>query len=442
MANQDFRSPPHSEDAERSILGAVLLDDEVIMTVAEVLEAKDFYHPSFGLIFQSMMDLYERQSPIDVLTLSNQLKAKKKFKDIGGEKLLTDIIADTPTSAHAEEYAKIVKDHSTRRKLITLGAKVNELAFKEDEDLELLLDRAEQDLYSITDTAVRRDFVHISKLLETTYEQAEAMSSNPNALRGISSGFRDIDKILGGFQNSDLIILAARPAVGKTAFTLDVARHAATVEGKKVGFFSLEMSASQLMDRLLSQEVGVGLWELRMGRLRDEEFAKLADAMGRLSESGLYFDDTPGLSIMEMRTKARKLKMEHGLDLIVVDYLQLMQGRSRENRTQEVSEISRFLKLLARELEVPLIALSQLSRAVESRADRIPQLSDLRESGSIEQDADIVMFLHREESFDPDTDRKGIGDVIIAKHRNGPTGQTELAFIKEQARFRDLNKTS
>jgi replicative DNA helicase len=439
MATLDLKTPPHNEEAEKSILGAILLDDNVLLPVAELIKPSDFYQPNYASIYEAMLELFEKQSPIDVLTLSSQLKAKKKFAAVGGEAVITNIVADTPTAAHAEEYAKIVKNSSIRRRLIHLGAQVNELAFKEDQDLELLLDEAEQSLYSITDTAVKRDFVHISLLLEKTYEQAENLSNDPNALRGVSSGFKDIDKILGGFQRSDLVILAARPAVGKTAFTLDVARHVATVEQKKVGFFSLEMSASQLMDRLLSQEVGVGLWELRMGKLNDHDFARMADAMGRLSESGLYFDDTPGLNIMEMRTKARRLKMEHGLDLVVVDYLQLMQGRSRENRTQEVSEISRFLKLLARELDIPVIALSQLSRAVENRADRIPQLSDLRESGSIEQDADIVMFLHREETFDPDTQRKGIGDLIIAKHRNGPTGSVELAFIKEQARFRDLD---
>ncbi len=439
MAEENkFKIPPHNTEAEKSVLGAILINDEVLLEVAEVLRPADFYHPQYGYIFESMLKLFEKQSPIDVLTLTTQLKIQKRLDKVGGQETLADVLADTPTSAHAKEYAQIVKGLSARRQMISLGSQLSELAFSEEKEIELLLDTAEQGLLQITNSTVKRDFVHVSVLLEQSYEQAEKLAENPDGLRGISSGFKDVDKVLGGFQNSDLIILAARPSVGKTAFSLDIARHAATVEGRKVGFFSLEMSSSQLMDRLISQEVGVSLWDLRNGKIRDNDFAKLADAMGKLSESGLYFDDTPGLNIMEMRTKARRLRIENGVDMIIVDYLQLMSGRSRENRTQEVSEISRFLKQLARELEVPLIALSQLSRAVESRSDRIPQLSDLRESGSIEQDADIVMFLHREETFDPDTDRKGIGDLIIAKHRNGPTGQVELAFIKEQARYRDL----
>lgn len=434
------RVPPHNDEAERSILGGILLDDEKMLEVAELIRPKDFYNYNFATIFETMIALFERQSPIDVLTVTNHLKSRKKYKEVGGAAVISEIVAETPTAAHAAEYAKIVKQLSIRRQMINLGARINELAFDQEKDVEELLDKAEQQIFEVSEKAVQRDFVHVSLLLEKSYEQAESLNNDPNALRGISSGFRDVDKILGGFQSSDLIILAARPSVGKTAFSLDVARHIATAENRKVGFFSLEMSNNQLIDRIISQEIGVSLWKLRMGQLQDEEFSRMAEAMGRLSESGLYFDDTPGLGIMEMRTKARKLKMEKGLDVIIVDYLQLMSGNSRENRTQEVSEISRFLKQLARELEVPVIALSQLSRAVESRSDRIPQLSDLRESGSIEQDADIVMFLHREETFDPDTERKGIGDLIIAKHRNGPTGSVELAFIHEQARYRDLDK--
>jgi replicative DNA helicase len=440
MANQadKYKIPPHNDEAEMSILGGILIDDEKLLDVAEIISHKDFYNPKYSTIFEAMLKLFERQSPIDVLTVTNELKAKNNFKEIGGAATLSEIVAETPTSAHVEEYARIVRDTSIRRKMIALSSKINEFAFDEAKEVDSLLDKAEQQIFEISEHAVDRDFVHVSLLLEESYEQAEDLNSDPNALRGIATGFSDVDKILGGLQKSDLIILAARPSVGKTAFSMDIARHVATVEQKRVGFFSLEMSNSQLMDRLIAMEVGVGLWNLRMGKLQDEEFARMADAMGRLSESGLYFDDTPGLSIMEMRTKARKLKMEKDLDFVVVDYLQLMQGNSRENRTQEVSEISRFLKQLARELEVPVMALSQLSRAVENRADRMPQLSDLRESGSIEQDADIVMFLHREETFDPDTERKGVGDLLISKHRNGPTGAVELAFVHEQARYRDL----
>jgi len=435
---QNYKVPPHNDDAEQGMLGGILLDDEILINIAEIVAPEDFYNPNLGTIFEAMLALFEKQSPIDVLTVSSYLKAKKKFKEIGGEGILSELVSITPTAAHCEEYAKIVKDLSIRRRMISLGSQINELAFSEDRELQMLLDDAERSLFSISNNAVKKDFQHIGFLLEKAYEQAAFMNQNPNAIRGIPSGFTDVDKLLGGFQRSDLIILAARPAVGKTAFSLDVARHVGTVGGLKVGFFSLEMANAQLIDRILSQEMKVGLWELRMGKLNDHQFAQMADIMGKLSEGGLYFDDTPGINIMEMRTKARRLKMEQGLDMIIVDYLQLITGNKSENRTQEVSEISRFLKMLARELEVPLIALSQLSRAVESRADRLPVLSDLRESGSIEQDADIVMFLHRESAFDPDAD-KSVAELIVAKHRNGATGRIGLKFVPEQARYRDLD---
>jgi replicative DNA helicase len=324
--------------------------------------------------------------------------------------------------------------------LIRVSNVLQEYAFNEDEALDKLLDSAEQRLFEVTEESIERDFVHVSKLLEQAYERAEDADKNKEKITGIKSGFPLLDAILGGFQNSDLIILAARPSVGKTALALDIARHVATREKKNIGFFSLEMSNMQLMDRILAMQVNANLWDLRMGKLSDAIFERLADAMGVLSESGLFIDDTPGLHIMEMRTKARRMMAEHHLDMIVVDYLQLMQGRNRENRVQEVSEISMFLKNMARELDIPVVALSQLSRAVESRTSRIPQLSDLRESGSIEQDADVVMFIHREELYNPETDRKGIADLIISKHRNGPTGQIDLYFVKEQARFRELEK--
>jgi replicative DNA helicase len=324
--------------------------------------------------------------------------------------------------------------------MIRVGVDLNELALNDSESLDIVLDKAEQKVFTLLQEGTDDGFVHVSKLLEHAYERAENVDKRKDKMIGLESGFKTLDGILGGFQNSNLIVLAARPSVGKTALSLDFARSSAVEYSRKVGLFSLEMSNVELMDRLLSMEIGASLYALRTGKLPDSAFDKLADAMGRLSESGLFIDDTPGMGIMEMRTKARKMKMEHGLDLVIVDYLQLMHGRTSENRTQEVSEISRFLKELARELEVPVIALSQLSRAVESRGDRIPQLSDLRESGSIEQDADVVMFIHREEQYNPETERKGITDLIIAKHRNGPTGQVELFFVKEQARFRELEK--
>lgn len=436
----DIKIPPQNIDAEKSVVGAILIDQEAIIQIAEVLKPEYFYDENNGIIYEACVGLFEKRKPIDILTLTNELKKNKQLKKIGGAAYLTELVESTPTSANIVEYAQIIKENSIRRRLITLGSKISELAFAEEKEITEVMDTAEQKMFDITEDSVERDFVHVAKLLEQTYERAESLNANPDQLRGIPTGFGSLDNILGGFQDSDLVILAARPSVGKTSLALDLARHAATVEKKSVGFFSLEMSNMQLMDRLLAMQVGVNLWDLRMGKLNDDSFAKLADAMGILSESNLFIDDTPGINIMEMRTKARRLKAEQGLDMIFVDYLQLIEGRSKESRVQEVSEISRFLKGLARELDVPLIALSQLSRAVEQRTDRIPQLSDLRESGSIEQDADVVMFIHREELYNPETDRKGIADIVIAKHRNGPIGMVETFFVKEHARFRPIDR--
>lgn len=438
MAN--VKLPPQNLDAERSVLGSILIDPESIVEVLSFLQPEHFYDTKHKTIFEVCTKLFEKSKPIDVLTLTNELKKTKSLKRIGGAGYLSDLVTVVPTSSNIEEYGKIIKEKHVRRKMINLGAKMSNLGFDESQELDMLMDEAEQRLFDLTDDSVERDFVHVAKLLEETYERAENLNQNPDKLRGIPTGFKPLDAILGGFQQSDLIILAARPSVGKTALSLDMARHIATKEKKHVAFFSLEMSNMQLMDRLLSMEVGIGLWDLRMGKLPEKSFSRLADAMGILSESNLYIDDTPGLNIMEMRTKARRLKAEKGLDMIFVDYLQLMEGRSKESRVQEVSEISRFLKGIARELDVPVISLSQLSRAVEQRQGGKPQLSDLRESGSIEQDADIVMFIHREELYNPDTDRKGIADLMISKHRNGPTGEIELFFVKEQARYRAIDK--
>jgi replicative DNA helicase len=437
----DLKLPPQSKEAERAVLGALLLDEEAIIKVVDFLRPLHFYNPRHAIIYENICELFEQRKSIDVLTLTNLLKKKKQLKKIGGVTYLSDLVNSVPTASHIEEYAHIVKEKSVRRGLIGVSAFLNEAAFDEDEDLDKLLDTSEQRLFEVTEESLERDFVHVSKLLEEAYERAEEVAGKQaDKIRGIRTGLQLLDGMLGGFQQSDLIILASRPSVGKTALALDIARYAATREKKNVGFFSLEMSNMQLMDRLLAMQVNANLWDLRMGKLPDEAFERLADAMGVLSESGLFIDDTPGLHIMEMRTKARRMMAEHKLDLVVVDYLQLMQGRTRENRVQEVSEISMFLKNLARELDIPVLALSQLSRAVEARTSRIPQLSDLRESGSLEQDADVVMFIHREELYNPETDRKGIADLIISKHRNGPTGQIELYFVKEQARFRELEK--
>ncbi|MBN1915370.1 replicative DNA helicase [Candidatus Dojkabacteria bacterium] len=440
MMATTYKLPPQDLEAEKSVLGALLMDEEAIIKVAEFLRPEHFYNPNNTEIYSAMMELFQSQKAIDVLTVSNFLKKNNKLKQVGGAGYLSDLVAGVPTSSHIEEYAHIVKDNSIRRRMITLSGQVNELAFKEDKKLEDILNQVERDLYQISEESIERDFTHISKLLEEAYERAVEVDQDDSKIRGLKTGFSLLDNLLGGFQRSDLIILAARPSVGKSALALDFARHIATREKKNVGVFSLEMSNVQLMDRLLAMQVNANLWDLRTGRLPEEVFGRLADAMGVLSESGLFIDDTPGINILEMATKARRLKIEKNLDFIVVDYLQLIEGRNKESRVQEVSEISRFLKQLARELDVPVLALSQLSRAVEQRTDRTPQLSDLRESGSIEQDADVVIFLNREEMYNPNTENKGLTELVVAKHRNGPTGRIDLMFVKEQARFRQIEK--
>lgn len=434
----EFRIPPQNLDAEKSVLGAILIDEEAMFKIADTLAADNFYDRKHQIIFQTMLYLYSHQQAIDVLTLSAKLKADKNIKASGGMTYLTEIVETVPTSAHVEEYAKIIVEQSQRRRLISLAAKVDELAYKEEQELPLVLDEVEKSLMGITQGTARNDFVPISTLLEDSFKRAEELNKDPGKLSGIPTGFGYLDNILGGLHKSDLIILAARPSVGKTAFALDLARHASVIEGKSVGFFALEMSDTQLMDRVLSMQVGVGLWDLRMGHISDEVFERLSDAMGVLAEAKFYIDDTPGITVLEMRAKARKLKLEKSLDLLIIDYLQLISGSNRESRVQEVSEISRFLKLLARELDIPVVALSQLSRAVEQRGGNgTPQLSDLRDSGSIEQDADIVLFLSKANS-----EEGGVSEnrrLSIAKHRNGPTGEVEMFFVKEQARFREID---
>lgn len=433
----DPKLPPQNLEAEKSVLGAILLDQDAFYKITDIVSSEDFYDKSHQKIFETCVELFSKQKALDVLTLSTALKKKKQLNNIGGSKFLSDLVASVPTSAHIEEYARLVKEASLRRRIIRLASNLENLSYKEDTELTELVDEAERSLVSISEKSTRTGFVHVSTLLEEAYERAEELNKNPGSVKGVPTGFAYLDNLLGGLQKSDLIILAARPSVGKTAFQLDIARHAVVQEKKTVAIFSLEMSNAQLMDRLLSMQVGVGLWDLRTGRIKDEFFPKISDAMGVLSESNLYIDDTPGISIMEIRSKARKLKLETGLDLIIVDYLQLIVGNNREGRVQEVSEISRYLKGIARELDVPLVALSQLSRAVEQRSDNAPMLSDLRDSGSIEQDADVVVFLSRVGGEAENSDNRILS---VSKHRNGPTGTTELFFVKEQARFREIDK--
>lgn len=435
------RIPPQNIDAEKSVLGSMLLDKDAVINVAGVLRSEYFYEPRHATIYESLMSLFEEGQPIDLVTVSDKLKAKKALKRIGGRSYLVDLVSFVPTSAHAEDYALIVRGAALRRKLISSAAKITELSFDEQIDVQQVVDKSEQLLFGVAQQGVSTNFVHIKDLLKEAYERAERADENSAGL-GISTGFKELDKLLGGFQKSDLIILAARPSVGKTSLSLDFLRAAGVYEKKKVLYFSLEMGNTQIIDRLTGMQAGIPFWEIRTGRLNDEKFMKLADSMGELSEAEIYIDDKPGQSINEIRTKARRMALERGVDIIFVDYLQLMHADSSEGRTQEVSQISQGLKNIARELEVPVVALSQLSRAIESRTNRRPQLSDLRESGSIEQDADIVMFIDREETYNPDTDRKNVADLYVAKHRNGPTGIVELAWVGDIASFRNIYKDS
>lgn len=432
--------PPQNVDAEQSVLGSMLLDKDAVIAVAEFLHEEHFYDGRHASIFAAMMQLFEDGMPIDIVTLSEKLKSQNLLKKVGGRTYLTDLVSMVPTAAHAEEYGNIVKENSIRRSLISAASEITNISFEEGNPVKDVLDKAEQLLFGISQEGMRANFIAIKDLLKDAYERAERADREENFM-GISTGLKDLDAILGGFQKSDLVILAARPSVGKTALSLDFIRYAGVVEKKKVAYFSLEMSREQISDRLLGMQSAIPFWDIRTGKMSDEKWVKLGEGMGQLAEADIFVDDMPGQNITEIRAKARRLALERGLDIIVVDYLQLLSGHNKENRVLEVGEISRGLKNLARELQVPVVALSQLSRSIEQRGGvRIPQLSDLRESGSIEQDADVVIFLDREDSYNPDTERKGIADIIVAKHRNGPTGKIEAAFIKEIASFRNLYK--
>jgi len=434
--------PPQNLDAEKSLLGAVLIDEETLADISEHVTPKDFYDKRHGTIYGGMMRLYEHHKPVDLLTLSEELKKKDELDAVGGSAYLTELTNYVPTAAHAEAYAELVSQKAIRRRLIKASGEISELGFDEETSTQELLEKAEAELFSVSDQSLKQDLVSIETILTDSFDRMEELHRNKGALRGVRTGWRDLDNITAGLQRSDLIILAARPAMGKTTLVTNLAYNVATVAKQAVLFFSLEMSKEQLVDRMLADASGVDAWNIRTGNLSDEDFSKLSEAMGEMAEAPIYLDDTPGLSVLEMRTKARRAAHTAPLGLIIVDYLQLMQGSGRDNgnRVQEVSEISRGLKLIARELNVPVIALSQLSRSVESRTPQVPQLSDLRESGSIEQDADIVMFIYREAYYNPETERENITDLILAKHRNGPTGKVELYFHPERLRFMSLDK--
>ncbi len=438
--NTDTRMPPHAMEAEKTVLGALMVDKDAITKIADTIGVGDFYKEAHNVIYDAMLKLYEHNDPIDVLSLSNALEETKRIESIGGASYLASLVRGVTSASNITYYAKIIQKKSVLRRLIGVASEINELGYNEAEDIEKVLDDAEQKIFSVSQKSLKQEFTSIKTILGEAFDRLDDLHKNKGVMRGVPTGFPDLDDLLSGLQKSDLIILAARPSVGKTSLALDIARQVGTLARIPVGIFSLEMSADQLVDRMIAAESNLDLWRLRTGNLKDSDFTKINEAMGTLSEAPIFIDDTSSANIMEMRTMARRLQAEHNLGLIIIDYLQLMEGRGNENRVQEISEISRGLKMLAKELNIPIVALSQLSRAVESRPDQRPKLSDLRESGSIEQDADVVMFIYREDRVNPDTENKGVAEIIIAKHRNGPVGSKQLYFHEEAASYKSLEK--
>jgi replicative DNA helicase len=437
-----LKVPPQDQQAEKSVLGAILIDSSAINIVAEFLKSDHFYLPENKMIYSAMMTLFEKQRPIDLVTIQSQLKEQGDLKKIGGKSYLSDLINTVPSSAYIEHYGLIVKGQFAKRKLIELSSRMIEKAFDEKGDIKKLLDQAEVEIFALSQEHLHRDFIELKEILAESFERLEEFVKKGSHLRGVPTGFTDLDNRLAGMQDSNLLILAARPGIGKTTLALNIALSVATKAKMPVGFFSLEMSKEELVDRLLVGQADIDAWRLKTGRLSDGDYKKLTEAMGELSEAPIYIDDTPGASILEMRTKARKLKMEKDLKLLVVDYLQLANpGRYFDSRVNEVSFVSQGLKNLARELRIPVLAMSQLSRAVEQRGTRKPQLADLRESGAIEQDADVVMFLYNEEDNEDLLDQnKKMIKLFIAKHRNGPTGEIDLMFRGDRVKFYGVEK--
>jgi replicative DNA helicase len=441
--------PPHNKEAEQSVLGSVLIDKDAILKIIDLIGSDDFYYDIHKMIYEAMVDLYNRHDPIDLLTLANLLEERKQIDTVGGPAYLAELTSSVPTATHVFKYAQIVKNKATLRKMIKAGNVITGCGYEEDENVEKLLETAEKEVFSISQTFLKDRFIHVRDVLTQRYEEFSAlhMAEDKEKVKGITTGYKSLDNILSGMQPADLIIVAARPSMGKTALVLSIVQKIAIEASKKktVGIFSLEMSREQLVDRLFCSILGVDSWKLQHGRLDDKDFQNMGSVMDILNQAPIYIDDSVGTSIPELRAKARRLQMEHGLDLIIVDYLQLMSTGNMAyvgNRVQEISEISRALKSLGRELHVPVIAVSQLSRAVELRNPKIPQLADLRESGSIEQDADVVMMLYRKDYYDENLteEEKGVTEVFIRKHRNGPVGKAELRFDKKQMRFYDIDK--
>ncbi|ABP67066.1 replicative DNA helicase [Caldicellulosiruptor saccharolyticus DSM 8903] len=439
---QSHSEMPESREAEEAVVGAMLLDKEVISDITEILTEDDFATPQLKEVFAAIMDLFEEGKPIDVITVSERLRERGSFEAVGGSEYLTNLVINTPTSANATYYARIVEEKSLLRKLINSSMKIIEKCKSQTERVEDIVDFAEKTIFNVISHKSSRDFSHLKEILIETYNKIEELYLRKSHIIGVPTGFAEFDRMTAGLQPSDLILIAARPAMGKTSFALNIVQHAALRAGVPVAIFSLEMSKEQLVTRMICSEAMIDSHKLRTGNLEDEEWKKFAKALALLSNAPIYIDDTPAITVSEMRAKCRRLKLkEKGLGLVMVDYLQLMTARGRfESKQQEIAEISRSLKALARELNVPVLALSQLSRAPETRADHRPILSDLRESGAIEQDADIVAFLYRDEYYNPDTDKKHIAELIIAKHRNGPTGTIELLFLDKHTKFKDLEK--
>lgn len=431
MANDSIgRLPPQNLDAERSVLGAILIDSDAIVTVADILSPESFYETAHQHIYAAMEVLYEKRQPIDVVTLNNQVKKMKKLRAVGGSSFIAELSNVVSSSANVKHYAQLVSEADIKRRMISMSGELSKLAFDEGQDITDIMDLAEQRVFSLSQSQNKQAFVPIKDTLVESFERLDELQKHGGELRGVPTGFADLDRVLAGLQKSNLVVLAARPGMGKTAFALNMAQHMSVVAKKKVGFFSLEMSREELVDRLLVSQADIDAWKLKTGRLDQQDFLKLSDAMGVLADASIHIDDTPALTVFEMRTRARRLKTEFDIDVLIVDYLQLAHGRTRDNRVTEVAEISQGLKNIARELKIPVLALSQLSRAIESRSEKTPQLSDLRESGSIEQDADVVMFLYRK-----DDDIREAVNLKIAKHRNGGMGDIDLYFRGDRIKF-------
>lgn len=434
------RIPPHDIEAEQAVLGAILIDKDAMITVSQLVIAENFYDERHKNIYDAMLSLYEDRSPIDLLTLTSVLKKKKVYEKVGGSSYLSSLTNIVPTAANSEYYAQTIREKYVRRSLIQISAEVTDSAFTEDKEANEILNNAEQNIFKISQEHIKQGFIHIKETLAESFDRLEELQKTGAGLRGVETGFVDLDNLLSGLQASNLIILAARPGQGKTAFVINIAQHVSIANKQPVGVFSLEMSKEELVDRLLVSQSDIDAWRLKTGKLTDDDFEKLSVAMGQLAEAPIFIDDTPGLSIPEMRTKARRLQAEHDLKLLIVDYLQLANpGKKFENRVNEVSYISQSLKNMARELKIPVIGVSQLSRAVEQRGGGKPQLADLRESGAIEQDADVVMFLY---SPDEEFTSQRIVNVLVAKHRNGPVGEKELLFRGDRIRFYNVEHST